>query len=229
LLVRKRKLFLTLFYPKATLYYIMPIEERKKIWQEVRTKSMKQLFFLPEVTPSVRLVFEPLSYQNGMQLFDIFKNDDNQFVDERFKNEEEVEDYLASMLEYACFSTKRAAFDWLIKLETTGEYIGVFHLHDLSNQVFGSENRKASIGYAVGKAFRGHGFATETVAHFSDFIFKNSSIIKLLVYTEHDNLGSIRLMQTLNWQYTDEKYVYSDDYAYFELWKEGYLSMKYEG
>ena len=200
----------------------MPIEERKEIWRTTRNGRVKQYFFLPDVPPSVRLTFEPLSYDNGMKLFDIFGKDDNPFVDERFKTVEEVEDYMACLLEYACFSAKRGAFDWLIKLKATGEYIGVFHLHDLSNQVFGSANRKATIGYAIGEAFRSKGFASETIAHFSDFIFENSIIIKLLVYTDQDNMGSIRLMESLNWQRTDEKYAYSVDYAYFELWKKGY-------
>ena len=200
----------------------MPIEERIKIWREARSPRMKQHFFLPIIPPSVRLAFEPLSYQNGIHLLEIFKNDDNPFVDERFKTVPELEDYLASMLEYAAFSSKRGAFDWLVKCDITGEYIGVCHLHDLSNQVFGSENRKATIGYAIGEKHRGKGFASEMVAHFSDFVFQNSIIIKLLVYTDKANFDSIRLMENLNWLRCDDKYVYSDTYAYFELWKEGY-------
>lgn len=195
----------------------MPIEERIKIWREARSPSMKQRFFFPSIPPSVRLVFEPLSYQNGLKLLEIFKNDENPFVDERFKSKPELVDYLASMLEYAAFSRKRAAFDWLVRCDTTGEYIGICHLHDLSNQVFGNENRKATIGYAIGEKHRGKGFASEMVAHFSNFIFQNSIIIKLLVYTHKDNTDSIRLMEKLNWLRCDEKYVYSDTYAYFEL------------
>lgn len=200
----------------------MPLEERKEIWRETRNGYDKQHFFLPEVPPSVRLTFEPLSYENGMKLLDIFEKEGNPFVDERFKSVEAVEDYMACLLEYARFSRKMTAFDWLIRLKTTGEYIGVFHLHDLSNQVFGSANRKATIGYAIGEAFRGNGFASETITHFSDFIFENSIIIKLLAYTEQANTPSARLMESLNWLQCDDKYVYSETYFYFELWKEGY-------
>jgi RimJ/RimL family protein N-acetyltransferase len=200
----------------------MPIEERIKLWQSVRTKQMKPHFFLPEVPPSVRLTFEPLSYQNGHALFDIFKNDDNPHIDVRFKTKSEVDDYMASMLEYACFSRKRAAFDWLIRQKDTGAYIGVFHLHDMSTEVFGGANEKATIGYAIGKPFRNQGFASETVAHFSKYIFDNTDKIRLLVYTDKANIGSIKLMESLNWQRTDDKYVYSENYAYFELWKKDY-------
>ena len=198
----------------------MPINERIKLWKEARSPRMQQHFFLPNIPPSVRLEFEPLSYENGMQLFEIFKNDTSPFVDERFKEIEETGDYIACMLEYAQFSSKRAAFDWLIKSEMTGEYIGVFHLHDLSKEVFGGANQKASIGYAIGEAYRGHGFAQETVIHFADFIFANSLITKLLVYTEKQNSDSIRLMKSLNWLQCDEKYVYSETYSFFELWKQ---------
>lgn len=200
------------------------IEESIKFWQEARTKTMQQHFFLPEVPPSVRIAFEPMTYENGMQLFEIFKNDTHLFVDARFKSESETADYVACMMEYARFSNKNAAFDWLLKSKTTGEYIGVFHLHDLSNQVFGSTNRKATIGYAIGETFRQQGFAHEAITHFSNFLFENSNKIKLLVYTDKENTASVRLMHSLNWQQTDDKYVYSDTYTYFELWKDGYHS-----
>ncbi len=204
----------------------MQLEESKTLWRQARTKTMQQHFFLPNVIPSVRLAFEPLTYENGLQLYEIFKNDAHPFVDERFKSEAEVADYVACMMEYARFSNKNAAFDWLIKLKSTGEYIGVFHLHDLSNQVFGSANRKATIGYAIGEQFRRQGFACEVITHFSNFLFENSNKIKLLVYTDKENTASICLMQSLNWQQNDDKYVYSDSYTYFELWKKGYESFK---
>lgn len=200
------------------------IEESIRFWQEARTKTMQQHFFLSDVRPSVRIEFEPLTYENGMKLFKIFKNDTDSYVDERFKSERETEDYVACMMEYARFSNKNAAFDWLLKLKTTGEYIGVFHLHDLSNQVFGSANRKATIGYAIGEEFRRQGFIQEAITHFSNFLFENSNKIKLLVYTDKENTASVRLMHSLNWQQTDDKYVYSDTYTYFELWKDGYHS-----
>ena len=202
----------------------MPLEESKVLWKEARTKSMQQHFFLREVPPSVNLVFEPLTYENGLQLFELFKNDADPFVDERFKSQDTVEDYLACMMEYARFSTKNAAFDWLLKSKTADEYIGVFHLHDLSNQVFGSANRKATIGYAIGEQFRRQGFVREAITHFSTFLFDNSNKIKLLVYTDIYNEASIRLIQSLNWREHTDKYVYSDQYAYFELWKDGYES-----
>lgn len=202
----------------------MPLEESKIFWKEARTKSMQQHFFLPDIPPSVRLTFEPLTYENGLQLFDIFKNDPNPFVDERFKIQDEAEDYVSYMMEYTRFSIKNAAFDWLLRLNTTGEYMGVFHLHDLSNQVFGSANRKATIGYAVGEKFRRQGFVREAITHFSTFVFDNSNKIKLLVYTNRENEATIQLMHSLKWQQQDDKYVYSDKYAYFELWKEGYKS-----
>lgn len=197
----------------------MPIEERKNLWREARSPQMKQHFFLPNVGPSVRLAFEPLSYENGTQLFEMFKDDDDAFIDERFKSIEETEDYIACMLEYAQFSGKRAAFDWLLKSRETGEYMGVFHLHDLSKEVFGSANKKASVGYAVAKKYRGQGFAREAIQHFTQFLFENSDKSKLLVYTSKKNINSIRLMQSLNWQQNDDKYVYSDEYSYFELLK----------
>lgn len=200
------------------------MEESIKFWQEARTKTMQQHFFLPDVTPSVRIAFEPLSYENGGQLFAIFKNDAHPFVDERFKSETEAADYVACMMEYARFSNKNAAFDWLLKSKSTGEYIGVFHLHDLSNQVFGSANKKATIGYAIGERFRQQGLAHEAITHFSNFLFEHSNKIKLLVYTDKENTASVALMHSLNWQQTDDKYVYSDTYTYFELWKEGYES-----
>ncbi|MBL7816956.1 MAG: GNAT family N-acetyltransferase [Saprospiraceae bacterium] len=197
----------------------MTIEERKAIWREARSPSMKYHHFLGSIPPSVRLTFEPLSYENGMYLYDMFKEDSNPYVDERFKTAEEAEDYLACMLEYACFSQKRAAFDWLIKCQTTNEYIGVFHVHDLSKQVFGGDNLKVTLGYAFSKSFRKKGFANETLQHFSKIIFEKTNKTKLLVYTDKNNKDSIRLMERLSWQRVDEKYVYSEQYAYFELWK----------
>ncbi len=202
----------------------MLLEESKIFWREARTKTMQQHFFLPELPPSVRLVFEPLTYENGMQLFEIFENDTHPYVDERFKSQAEVADYVACMMEYARYSNTHAAFDWLIKLKATGAYVGVIHLHDLSNQMFGSANRKATMGYAIGEQFRRQGFVKESITHFSNFLFENSNKIKLLVYTDKENTASVALMQSLNWQQTDDKYVYSDTYTYFELWKKGYDS-----
>ena len=202
----------------------MLLEERIKNWREARTKQMQQHFFLPPIPPSIRLAYEPLSYENGLQLLSIFKEDTDPFVDERFKSEAEVEEYLAGMMEYMPYSHKNAAFDWLLRLKTTGEYIGVLHLHDLSNQVFGSANRKATIGYAIGERFRRQGFISEAIAHFSAFLFNNSNKIKLLVYTDKANTASVGLMHSLGWQHNDDKYVYSDTYTFFELWKEGYES-----
>jgi hypothetical protein len=126
-----------------------PFEERQKLWSEARSPQMIQPFFLPKVGPSVYLDFEPLSYENGLQLWTLFKDDDNEFVDERFRSVEETADYVACMLEYARYSRRRAAFDWLLKSKETGEYVGVFHLHDLSNEVFGGANQKVSVGYAI--------------------------------------------------------------------------------
>ena len=202
----------------------MPLEASKTFWKEARTKAMQQHFFLPEIPPSVNLVFEPLNYENGLQLLSLFENDADPFVDERFKSQETVEDYVACMMEYARFSNKNAAFDWLLRSKTTGEYLGVFHLHDLSNQVFGSANRKATIGYAIGEKFRRQGYVREGITYFSNFVFENTNKIKFFVYTDIDNEASIRLMRSLDWQQQDEKYVYSEQYAYFELWKNGYQS-----
>ena len=199
----------------------MPIEERKKLWRDARSPLMQQHFFLPELPPSVRLVYEPLSYENGLHIFDIFKDDDNDFVDPRFKSIEDTEDYMACMLEYAQFSSKRAAFDWLLKCRETGDYVGIFHLHDLSNAVFGGANQKVSVGYAIGKKYRGKGYARESMTHFPPFLFAHSNKTRLLVYTQKSNLNSIRLMKSLNWQQNDDKYVYSEEFSYFELTKTG--------
>jgi RimJ/RimL family protein N-acetyltransferase len=198
---------------------ILPFEERQKLWSEARSPQMRQKFLLPNVPPSVRLDFEPLSYENGIKLWSIFKDDTNPFVDERFQTVEETADYVACMLEYAQFSRKRAAFDWLLKSKETGEYIGVFHLHDLSNEVFGGANQKATMGYAIGEKHRSQGFAKEAITHATKFLFENTNKIRLLIYSKKTNTNSIRLMESLNWQRNDAQYVYSEEYAYFEMVK----------
>ena len=82
-----------------------------------------------------------------------------------------------------------------ITLKNNGEVIGVIDLYDISNK-----NKRAKIGYWIGKEHRGKGFASEAVKAVLNIGFKKMKLNKISAETLKDNYGSNKLLKRLEFK-----------------------------
>ena len=144
--------------------------------------------------PSARLSYEPMTQSNGRQLYALFRQDPNPFVDERFKEAQSAQEYVDFIVE-SQGKFRHAACDWFIKNER-GQYVGVLHLYELSKE---TGAHTCFIGYALGTPFRKQGIAREAVRHLIQYVFAHTFEVDLImVETRQTNYDSLRLLQHLN-------------------------------
>ncbi|MBD0350841.1 MAG: GNAT family N-acetyltransferase [Flavisolibacter sp.] len=151
-------------------------------------------FSFPDIPPTPELCFEKLNEQNFEQLFFLFENDDSRFVYEHFKTHLGAKEYTEYLVQYGTTTPKHGGQDWFVKL-TSGTYVGILHLYDLSLETFGQNHKRAWIGFATKKTFRNKGITTKAVQHFINYIFNYYPSIDFIhAMVEEENTASENLL-----------------------------------
>ncbi len=191
------------------------MQDKIAFYRSMRREEAKPFFEFPPLQPSVRLHYRPLDYDNYHILHELFAAEDNPFINLEFKEKERIGIYVVDLREFAKFSPKRGAFDWLIY--QGDQPIGVLHLFDLSRERANGKNKRCTIGFSIGKEFRRNGFASEAISHQVEYIFEHfQDIERIIAYTFPNNEASIGVLRKLGFAPNSKDYLSTDRYSFFE-------------
>ena len=195
------------------------MNDKITFYRSMRRPQAAPFFNFPVLPPSRRLVYVPLGYDNYEVIHTLFQEDDNRFVNQEFKDKKRIGIYVVDLKEFARYSPKKGAYDWLLYDQNTP--IGVLHLYDFTQEKLDSKYKRCTIGFAIGKPYRQQGFAAEAIQQGVSYIFKHfEEIEKVLAYTYPDNTASIKLLEKLGFRANTIDYMPQDRYTFFERIKE---------
>lgn len=116
-------------------------------------------------------------------------------------------------------------FRWLIYLKQCNQVIGQINIH---NYKIGYKN--AEIGYAIGPAFQGSGYASEACQAVINYMFENAGVHTLQAVAHVDNHASQAVMKKCGMRFEavlhEREFIedaYSDSVLYYiteDMWKE---------
>lgn len=144
------------------------------------------------------LFFEKLDFQNRHHVLEMFENDPDPWVDERFKDPQQLYEYVAHLRIVMPYAGKRGGADWLVR--KGGEYAGLLHAFEFSRENFGYNHRKCAIGFAFAQKYRGAGTPFHAVKYFQDFLFQKMGRLYLTASVKRENLRSIRFLKNLGFE-----------------------------
>lgn len=105
--------------------------------------------------------------------------------------EKDAEDYIRSVLS----ADKTKAFSFAITLEDKViGCIGIFRGNNI-------HYRTAEMGYYIGEAYWGKGYATSAVRQACRYVFEHTDIIRIFAEPFAHNLGSCRVLEKAGFQY----------------------------
>jgi len=160
----------------------------------------RQYFHFADLPPTARICFEMLAWRHVKEVHALFHKDPSPFVVGYFKNYPRYCDYVATYLKHAHFSPKRAGCDWVMRLQTTGEAIGVLNLYDLNREIWNANHRRCTIGFTFAAPFRGKGLGTEAVSHLLSLIMPLWGRDIVEADTHKDNYPSQKLLKKLGFR-----------------------------
>ncbi len=165
-------------------------------WQMEQNIGKPARWGFPQIAESPNgVVFEKLCFHNRHELLKMFEMDNDPWVDERFKDPKRLYEYVANLKICMLYSFKHGGCDWFAKKD--GEYAGILHAFQFSQEKFGYAHRKCAIGYAFAKKFRGSGLPFHTVKYFQDFLFTKMDRLFLTASVDRKNLRSIHFLKKL--------------------------------
>lgn len=98
--------------------------------------------------------------------------------------------------EIAALFAERTLFQWAIAERASDRLVGTCTLADLS-----VEHRRAALGYAVGRAAWGRGYATEALRALLDLAFGALALHRLEADVDPRNAASIRVLERLGFRH----------------------------
>jgi RimJ/RimL family protein N-acetyltransferase len=104
---------------------------------------------------------------------------------------------------HQCFA-ERSLFQWGFARREDNRVVGTCTLAELSGQ-----HRRASLGYALNRAYWGHGYGREAVSRVVEFGFTALELHRLEADVDPRNAGSIKVLEAVGFQregYQRERY-----------------------
>ena len=173
---------------------------------------MKPHINLPD---SENLSYELLDFSNYLIIYDMFKDDNNPFVENYYKDEKLLYDEITSYLEYSMGSFKRGACSWLYKLKDTGEYVGNIDLYNISYENYDNARHKCSIGFTTRACFRQQNYTTEAIKNLLNHILTHYERNIVVADTKLENIPTQMLLKKLGFSVVQD---YDDvENMYFKL------------
>lgn len=123
----------------------------------------------------------------------------------------------------------RKSYTFGISLKTNKEIIGIIDLSDID-----WDDKKAEVGYWIGKRFWGNGYMTEAINLISRFGFRELKLNKIYARVFEGNIASMRALEKNNFRHEgilrDEIFKYGrwiDEY-YYGLLKSEYKKLRFD-
>ena len=164
-----------------------------------RNIGRQPLWAFPRIpdTPDC-LSFDTLDFENRRLVLDMFENDPDPWVDERFKDPQQLYEYVAHLRIVMPYSPKHGGADWLVRKGR--EHVGLLHAFDFSRERFGYNHRQCAIGFAFVDKYRGTGLPFRTVQYFQDFLFRKMDRLYLFATVNRENRRSIAFLKKLGFE-----------------------------
>ncbi len=150
---------------------------------------------IPEMAAGI--YFRPLTFSNRSHFLAVFENDQDPWVEERFKNAKSVYEYVCMARIIMPYSYKRGGQDWLVYQKK--ECIGIIHAFDFNKESGEFTQRSCSIGYAFGETVRGSGIPQKVVRHLQNYLFTKWNMLYLTAAIKRENSRSIRFLKRLGY------------------------------
>jgi RimJ/RimL family protein N-acetyltransferase len=107
--------------------------------------------------------------------------------------------------------------DFTFAIEMDGKVVGVMGLHN-----YNKKNRRAVLGYSLGKKYWGKGIMTEAVKALMKWAFKEANLMKVFAEIAIDNIGSWKVAKKVGMRrvgivkkhYISKRNVWEDCYYY---------------
>lgn len=157
-----------------------------------------------------------LDEHNYLEVYQMFKEDDNPFVIEEYKQLEKLERYIDTLLNYTKTSTKRGGCDWLVRLRETDEYTSLINICDLSRETFNDNHKKCMIGFTTAKKYQQQYYILEAVNHLMKYAVTHFGMELIIADTDKQNEVSKKFLRKLGFVEGTNKYYYADKYDFFE-------------
>ena len=85
---------------------------------------------------------------------------------------------------------EQTMLSWAIVLKENQRFIGRFQMEEWSD-----ENRRAAVGYLLGKQYWGKGYATEALRAVIAYLFEQTTVNRIDTFTWRENIASARVME----------------------------------
>lgn len=108
------------------------------------------------------------------------------------------------------FFREKTLFQWGVALEDGAKANGSTVIGTCTLLQMDTENRRAELGFALGRAYWGHGYMTEALHRLLDFAFGDLDLRRLEADVDPRNDGSLRMMERLGFEregYLRERWV----------------------
>ena len=166
-----------------------------------RNIGRRPIWNFPHIPDSPEgLSFEMLDFENRHHILEMFGNDPDPWVDERFKDPQQLYEYVAHLRIVMPYTGKRGGADWLVSKER--EYVGLLHAFEFSRENFGYNHRKCAMGFAFAENHRGAGLPLRAVQYFQEFLFRKMDRLYLTASVKRGNLRSIAFLKKLGFRET---------------------------
>ena len=192
----------------------------KELFKQFQARNPKPYFQFGAIPASERLLYEKIDILNYREIYHLFKDDDNPFISEGYRDLEQLEEYLECQLNYHRFTPKHAACDWLIRLKGNGQCIGVVNLFELSKHMPGSDANRCMIGFSTHRDYRRKYYTLEAVRSLTTYIFDHFGVSVIVANTNKENLASQALLKKIGFRFSMANFDDSSRYDYFELRRE---------
>ncbi len=150
---------------------------------------------IPKMEEDIRFV--PLNFRNRYDFLELFEQDEDPWIEERFKHAQSVYEYVCMTRIIMPYSYKRGGQDWLVYQNK--ECIGIVHAFDFSKESGEFTQRRCCIGYVFGKAVRGSGIPQKVMQHLQGYLFSTLNMLYLTASVKKENTRSIRFLRTLGY------------------------------
>ncbi len=171
----------------------------------------KPLWDFPKIPPTPDgFWFQQLEFRNRSLLLEMFENDPDPWVDERFKDPKEVYEYVANLRICMPYSGKHGGCDWLV-MTPERDCAGILHNFDFSLENYGFQHRQCSIGYAFAQPLRGTGLPQQIMLHFQEYLFHKMDRLLLMASVDKGNARSIRFLEKLGYEERTSDYFDDED------------------
>jgi [ribosomal protein S5]-alanine N-acetyltransferase len=101
---------------------------------------------------------------------------------------------------------------WAITQTETNAFLGTIGLFEFSENTDSCE-----IGFELMTPFQGQGIMKEAAEKVIDYAFHSLKVQKIIAVTHKDNMSSVKLLEKLNFQQTDELFKENPDCVIFNM------------